>query len=342
MPRRILVITAIAILLIAAGCAKRNTAYQEPRVLNLVRQIDLVGDPSDISFNDRYMYIALDQGGIAIVDQNTYATKWWTEIIPGGSDSQLLNARLLSAVKEHNLIFIGEYSSADKIRIVDISDPDSVRLVDSITGGTDGLADLSFYPIPNPTDENVIYGVFTSGRTVNYVKYNGQLYLGTDWVINTPATASGVDLTDTNVFVAAQQRGLLIYDRSVQPQFVSELALPGEALKVQVSGNYAYIAARQGGFHIVDISDPSHPVLKGSYDTTGYATTVDVQGSVALVSSGGGGVYVFDVSNPSEPVLLESLSSQGYTNSARFVGNKVVVASRDNGVLVYTMDLPDK
>jgi hypothetical protein len=341
MPRRILLITVVVVLALAAGCAKRNTAYQEPKILNLLQQIPVVGDPSGLSFDDDNLYVALDQGGITVVNRNTYAARWWTEILPGGSDSQLVNTRLISAVPSLRMLFIGEFVGADKIRIADISEPDSVRLIDSITGGTDGLADLHFYPIANPTDDNVVYGIFNAGRTVNFCRFNGNLYLGTDWTINTPATASGVDLNATHVFVAAQQRGLVIYNRNDQ-QLISELAVPGEAQKVKVVGNYAYIAARQGGFHIVDISNPAVPVLRGSYDTTGYATSVDVSGNLAVVSSGGGGVYVFDISNPGQPILKEALTSAGYTNNAKFMNDKVVVASRDNGVLVYSLDLPDK
>lgn len=341
MPRRILVITAVVMLLLAAGCAKRNTAYQEPKILNLLSQIQLVGNPRDISWDADNIYVALDQGGLAVIDRNTNVPRWWPEILPGGENGQLYGARLVSAIASHKLLFIGEYTGSDKIRIVDSSDPDSIRLIDSIYGGTDGLQDMRFIPIPNPQDTNIVQGLFCAGRSVNFLRFNGELYLGVDWSINNlPATASGADMNASHVFVAVQQRGLFIYDRSNQ-QLVGQLAVPGEAQKVRVLGNYAYIVARQGGFHIVDISNPANPVLKGSYDTDGYATTVDVSGTMAVVSSGGGGVYVFNVANPANPVLMENVTSVGYTNNATFVDDMVVIASRDNGILVYSMDAPN-
>jgi len=339
MPRKVLLICALAGVLLILGCAKRSTAWQEPKVLSLVREIPVVGSPHDITFDANKMYVTLDQGGMVMLDANNWQGDWWTQLLPGGADAQLVNIRRASLVPQHNLLFLGEFVAADKIRIVDVSDPDSLRLIDSITGGTDGLSEIRFRAIPNPTDADIIEGFFGAGRTLNYCRYNGAIYLGTTWSITAPATVSGFDVTDQLVVIAAQQRGLAIYSRTNQ-QMLSELAVPGEATAVKVSGNYAYVASRQGGFWIVDITNPAFPVLKGGYDTTGYATTVDLKDNLAVVSSGGGGVYVFDISNPDSPILIEALTSAGYTNNAVFYNDMIVVSSRDNGVRFYSLDLP--
>lgn len=336
-----MLLALIGIVLFAA-CAKRNTAWQEQKILNLIREIPVVGNPAEISYKAGKLYIALDQGGMVLVDTNTWQTRWWTQLLPGGADANLVNIRRASMVPEHNLLFLGEYVASDKVRIVDVSDPDSLRLIDSITGGTDGLNRIHFRAIPNPTDSNIIEGFFGAGRNFHYCRYNGSIYLGTTWTINAPATVSGFDITDQLVVIAAQQRGLVIYNRDNQ-QHLSEIAVPGEALAVRIAGNYAYVACRQGGFWIVDISNPSTPVLRGGFDTTGYANSVDLSGNLAVVSSGGGGVYVFDITNPDSPVLKENLTSAGYTNHAIFYqDNRVVVSSRDNGVRIYSLDLPGR
>jgi len=341
MPRKVLLLCALIGLILIGGCAKRNTAWQEPSILSFVREIPVIGNPADISFDADNLYISLDQGGIMMVNTANWQTNWWTQVLPGGADAQLINIRRASLVPQHNLLFLGEFVAAYKIRIVDVSDPDSLRLIDSITGGTDGLSQIFFKAIPNPTDANIIEGFFGAGRSLHYCRYNGSLYLGTTWSIEAPATVSGFDTTDQLVVIAAQQRGLAIYNRANQ-QKISEIAVPGEALAVKVSGNYAYLACRQGGFYIVDITNPATPVLKDGYDTTGYATSVDIHDNLALVSSGGGGVYVFDVSNPNSIVLKEALTSAGYTNNAIFYEDQVLVSSRDNGVQIYSLDLPGR
>lgn len=325
------------LLLILGGCATRNTAWEEENVLTLLTEIPIVGDPKDICFDDNDIFVALDQGGLSIINGSTYAERWWTQLYPVSTDALLVNIRNVSVVGEHKLLFLGEYVMADKIRIVDYSDPDSLKLIDSISGGTDGLQDIKFSVNEPPVGDNIIKGFFCAGRNMNFANYNGVLYLGTEYVIDTPATAAGVDYNDNTIFIAVQQRGLAIYDRTNQ-QLLSEIAVPGEAQKVKVVGNYAYIAGRQGGLSVVNIADPSNPVLMDNYDTTGYATSIDVKGSLAVVSSGGGGIYLFDISNPGKLVLKQNLTSAGYTNNAKFYDDKLIVASRDQGVLIYDID----
>lgn len=331
---------SIVLVLLLAGCAKRNTAYQDGSVLTLERQIPIVGNALDMSFDDNHIFVAQDQGGISIINKNTYATRWLTSLsATDGSSVTLYKIRKIAVVGLYNRMFLNETDGTDKIHIVNMSDLDTLKVIDAITGATTDVQDLMCLPIANPTDANIIEVSYCAGRNLHYGRYNGELWLGSTFSIYPPATATGMDMNATHVFTSAQQRGLMIYTRDTQ-QLVSDLALPGEAQKVKVVGNYAYIASRQGGFHIVDISNPAAPVWKGGYDTTGYATTVDVSGNLAVVSSGSGGVYVFDVSNPASPKLLERLTEAGYTNNAKFNNGKLIVASRDNGVLVYTIDTP--
>lgn len=331
------IVLIAAVLLALSGCARRNPAWQDQDVLSLLKQVQVVGNPVDLAFDADHIFVALDQGGISIIDATNYAQRWWSEVYPPSADAMLVNIRNISAVGEHKMLFLGEYVGADKIRIIDYSDPDSLKLIESITGGTDGLQSIAFSAIPNPADNNIVQGFFGAGRNLMYARYNGDLYLGTDYVINTPATAAGMDATANYIYVAAQQRGLVIYDRETK-QKISEIALPGEALQVKLVGNYAYVASRQGGLNVVNVGAPTEPLLVKTFDTTGYASSIDVQGSLAAVSSGGGGIYLFDVSAPGNPVLKQNLRSAGYTNNAKFLAGKLVVAARDQGILVYKID----
>lgn len=332
------IVLIAAVLLALSGCAKRNPAWQDQDVLSLLKQVQVVGNPVDLSFDEDNIFVAQDQGGISIIDGTNYSQRWWPQVYPPSADAVLARIRKISAVGEHKLLFLGEYYTADKIRIIDYSDPDSLKLIDSITGGSDNLQSMYFNAIANPSDNNIIEGFFSVGGSepkVLYARYNGELYLGTDYNIPTnPWIPEDTDVNSNYVFVAAQQRGLLIYDRGTR-QKVGEIALPGEALQVKVAGNYAYVASRQGGLNVVNVGAPAEPLLVSTFDTSGYATSIDVSGSLAVVSSGSGGIYLFDIISPGNPVLKQNLRSAGYTNSARFYNNKLVVAARDMGILIY-------
>lgn len=340
MPRKFILLTSLVLILLFAACAKRTTENQEPEILTLLRQIPVVGDPLDISFDAANIYIAQDQGGISVIDGSNYSQRWFTELASTDSTMvPLFKIRKISAVGEHQRLFLNEtdLGGTDKIQIVDISVPDTLRVIDAITGASQDIQDMIFRPIPNTVDDNIIEVIYCAGRNVHYGRYNGDLWLGSTFSIYPPAPAVGIDLTDNYVFVAAEQRGLLIYNRADQA-LVGELAVPGEARKVKVAGNYAYIASRQGGLNVVDISNPAAPVKVSSFDTAGYASSIDVQGTKAVVSSGSGGVYLFDVTVPESFFLLQRLNSVGYTNNAKFYGDKLIVASRDQGILIYEID----
>jgi Ca2+-binding RTX toxin-like protein len=72
---------------------------------------------------------------------------------------------------------------------------------------------------------------------------------------------------------------------------------------VQVVGSYAYVADWGSGLQIIDISNPTTPTLKGTYDTSGTAESVQVVGNYAYVADLEGGLKIIDVSqftgNPS-------------------------------------------
>lgn len=327
-----LLIFALIVLALFTACAKRSTGPTDSTVLSLFKEIPIVGNALDIAGTDTELYVAGDQGALTVINTSTWQSRWWPELLP--DSTSLTYIRLISVVPEHNFLFVGEYVGADTIPIINISDPDALKLVGSISGGTDILRKIRFKAIENPSGTDIVEGFFSAGNKFNYCRYDGVLYNGTTWDLSCSYPVSGFDVTDDLLVLAVQQRGLFIYNRRTQNK-LSEIPLTGQALDVKVSGNYAYVACRQEGLQIVDISDPSDPKFVSRFDTKGYATSIDIKDNLALVSSGSGGVYLFDVSNPAKPVLKENITSAGYTNNAIFYKYKVVVAARDKGVMVY-------
>ncbi len=341
--KRLLIFAVIGLALFTA-CAKRSTGPTDSSVLSLFKEIPVVGNAVEIDGTDTELYVAADQGGLTVINTNTWQSRWWTKLFPGGSGCNLINIRRVSVVPEHDLLFIGEYDAADNVYIVDVSDPDYLLMYDNIQGGTDKLQQIRFNAINNPTGNDIIQGYYVSTKavsgsisrpTLTCWRYTGLVGDARPiWQIGTTYQIHGFDVTDNLVVLTQQQRGLFIYERRTQNK-LSEIALTGQALDVKVSGDYAYVACRQEGLQIVDISDPADPKFVSRFDTKGYATSVDLKDNLALVSSGSGGVYLFDVSNPAKPILKENITSAGYSNKAIFYKYKVVVAARDKGVVVY-------
>ncbi len=335
MLRRVIVL--LALIVIIFGCARKNTGYKDEHILELERSIPMVGNPLDMDFAGGQLYVAEDQGGISIIDLANYTKKWFTRFNGAYGDTvSLVKIRKIAFVESRNKLFINETDGTDLIQIIDTTNPDTMLVINAITGATQDIQDMRFMAIPNPTNQFTIEGYFSAGRTVKHGRFDGttNLWFGSGLDLFTPQRATGFDFNETYIYVTIEQRGLIIYNRATRA-VVGEVDLPGEAQKVKLAGNYAYVACQQEGLQIVDVSNPAVPVRISGIDTSGYATSIDVWNNYAVVSSGGGGIYLYDISNPHNPRQIDNITSCGYTNLAKFYQGKVMVAARDQGILVY-------
>jgi hypothetical protein len=70
---------------------------------------------------------------------------------------------------------------------------------------------------------------------------------------------------------------------------------------------HALLADGVKGLKIIDISDPSKPVLKGSLETDGTAYNVryfkNAGNCYALIADGNKGLKTVNITDPSKPVL---------------------------------------
>ncbi|MDD4308781.1 MAG: beta-propeller domain-containing protein [Candidatus Cloacimonetes bacterium] len=338
MPKRIWIYILLLSIAGLSSCAKRNTAYQEDERLTLERQLPIVGNPLDIQTDDNYIYVAQDQGGISKFSRSDYTHTWITKLNAlDGSQTQMGKIKKLAIVPEFNRMFYVETNATDRIVIADTSDQDTLVYIFELIGGTVSIKDLDAVSIANPPDFFKMMVGYCSGAAFKYDRYDGEVLTLNAYSVDLPATASGYTMNSTHIFLTAEQRGLFIYDRSNQ-SYVGEIALPGWAQKVKVSGNLAFVVTRQGGFNIVNIANPASPTLLASYTTAGYASMLDVSGNLVAVSSDSGGLYLFDVSDPTSPTLVQRLTSCGYVNTAKFIDNKLYVASRDQGILIYAIN----
>lgn len=136
----------------------------------------------------------------------------------------------------------------------------------------------------------------------------------------------GVTLVATMGFVvpaAAQSDGLLCAARDILGQYETMDIANGIAL----AGDYAYVAGTSTGLLVLDISDPTTPVLVSSVDLSGVAQRVALGGLHAFVAVGSLGVQVVDVTDPTAPAVVGGLDRDGS-----------VMDVATDGVLLYMAD----
>ena len=174
------------------------------------------------------------------------------------------------------------------LRTVDVSDPLAPAL----------LGDLPFGA--NATD------VFPVGDVAYAVSFGGGM-LSVD--IADPAAMTVIqqqfwgflntlDITDQIAWVADGQAGLRVVDITDPADLVTlaTLAIGGQARDVaraRLGSEYVYLADDFYGLRQVEVSDPTAPLLLGSYPSADRGMGVDVKEGVVVLAAGETGVYVY-------------------------------------------------
>ncbi|WP_367154929.1 choice-of-anchor D domain-containing protein [Methylomonas sp. HYX-M1] len=134
--------------------------------------------------------------------------------------------------------------------------------------------------------------------------------------------------------VATGNKGLAIIDASKfnSPQVLAELALDGNNTDVAVDAarNIAAVAGGSAGLHIVNIADPSNPVLSKTLAFVNPVTHVDIRDGVAFVTTGTD-IATVDL-NTGELINTLNLSALGGNTLADLAidGNTLFSLDRNN------------
>jgi hypothetical protein len=118
--------------------------------------------------------------------------------------------------------------------------------------------------------------------------------------------------------------------------------LPGVISHIEVVGNYAYLATRQAGLRIWDISNPGFPAEIGFFTLANTQSTfyVQVQGNYAYLLQGYSAFDIVNISNPASPELVSRTDlPNGTARAFKIVGNHLYVA---NGGSLVIYDVTNK
>ena len=147
-------------------------------------------------------------------------------------------------------------------------------------------------------------------------------------------------MTQPGTSLAFHADTIATYQGVFAPTLVGSYDTPGQAVGVQVVGNYAYVADGDSGLQIIDISNPQNPILKGNYDTPGLSYGLKVVGNYAYVADYYNGLQIIDISNPSNPILKGNYDTQGWSVDLDVVGNYAFVGDYYNGLQIIDISNP--
>lgn len=145
--------------------------------------------------------------------------------------------------------------------------------------------------------------------------------------LDTDGTAEGIALSGNHVFVADGASGLKVVDigNPSRPKLVASLTASGYAHSVSLDGKYL-IAGNlyDGGFQVLDITDPAAPIILSTNKYTMYneGWRVVVKGNLAYVVDYFSGIFFMDISSPQKPAIAGTF----------FTPSSIVAASVQGGL----------
>jgi hypothetical protein len=148
---------------------------------------------------------------------------------------------------------------------------------------------------------------------------------------------------------------LTILDISVpnNPLSLGSYSLPVTPSDFQIAGKFAYAVYGNepryfgtdpgGGLEIIDVSDPAHPALRGSYWASSWAGSIAVANGYAYIATISG-LQVVDVRNPAQPVLRSTYVNEHYEASYIQIEHAfayVIFSGGDAVLPYYHLDILD-
>lgn len=155
----------------------------------------------------------------------------------------------------------------------------------------------------------------------------------------------GIDVENSYLYIAERVTGLRIIDLT-DPASQTVYQTPWSAWDVEVVGTTAYVvygrsSSDASGLEILDVSDPSSPILLGSFVTAGFSTGVTISGTRAYISDNSNGLVILDVSDPSSPTLLGTFATAGAVWDDAFVVDQTAFVVTQSNRTLQIIDVQD-
>jgi hypothetical protein len=256
-----------------------------PAVWSPIQSLALVGD---------YAFLALTNHDMEIVDiSNPDAPAMagsfaWSGVAP------------INLAVQDTLLCLTQWSQARPLMVMNIADPMHPEDLGScFIVGANAVAMSGQYA----------YVTGTAGTSVVDLSNPRQ-----PQVVGVVPSISGSSITIAGQYAYVPDGGLHILDISdpLHPTEVGSAPSPNFGFQIMVAGNYAFVAADNEGFRVLDISSPSSPFECGYYVPYAAMTPgVAVSGHYAFVSNVAS-LYVLDCSAALDAPATVGIAPQQY------------------------------
>ena len=138
---------------------------------------------------------------------------------------------------------------------------------------------------------------------------------------------------------------LILLKSSFNTTELGQISTGGEARDVEIDGDIAYVVDTggvnpPGGLVIVNVSNPYHPYILGSFYQSGLPFTVDVAGNIALLANINVGVEIINISDLTNPVKIGQYTGSGEAYDVQIVGEIAFITDWSRGLVLLNISDP--
>ncbi|NHK32429.1 MAG: hypothetical protein FK730_13830 [Asgard group archaeon] len=135
------------------------------------------------------------------------------------------------------------------------------------------------------------------------------------------------------------------YYASVKLTEIGSIETNGEAMILTVVENTAFVLDiadnNPGGVMIIDISDPTSPVLLSSLYDGGVPHEIVIKDDIAFVADGSDGLEILNVSDLENPFEIYQYPVSTYSSDVELVGDLLYTANWDFGLEIFNISNPN-
>lgn len=269
-----------------------------------------------VAVNGQYAYLA-SLGHLRIIDVTVASSPW--EV----GDFNTLGSITDVQVDDSHAYLAKDRNSLDIIDITDVSSPEEIGSCNTLEFVYRLVVNGSYAYLPSRSKGLYVIDISTptSPRQVS--------------LFPTASSAQKVIVRDNYAYVADYFAGLRVLDVSNPANQIEIGAFPlneqQRAVAIDVNGNYAYLAIRNGldfekvGLQILDITIKSNPIEVAFYKSTEVdVSDVAINDNYAFLCTRYA-VYIIDISDPYHPREVNTIICDGAASGITVCENKLYI-----------------
>jgi hypothetical protein len=288
---------------------------------NYKSQFDNPADTHDVYMHNNTAFIADGSNGLLCVDITAPAHR----ILLG---SYQTSGSAKSVIFENNITYI--HHGSFSIDIVNVSNPSNpVKLSTLSTNETISkfyVANNSIYVAQN----NLGLQVFNSSNKIEPV-WRGTFKNG---------TISDLVVDGDIIYMLDSNLGLTLINKN-NLQLISNYTINGSIFQsLDFQNKTVFVADRQLGIHILDVSNPNNIANISRYKSAGDFPDVKAVNDMLYLAAGNDGLLGINISNLQKPTYDFLYNTVGYSSNIDTFNNYVMIADGSRGLIEYYIPNP--